>query len=67
MRALGCMPVPAVPEVRRAASRSGPMDPWYFFVGALVVVALVVGYGLARLHDRLRLISTQTKVADITA
>ncbi len=44
------------------------MDPLYVFLGALVVVvALVAGYGFARLHDRLRLITAQTKVADITA
>ncbi|HLJ97794.1 MAG TPA: ribonuclease Y [Gemmataceae bacterium] len=43
------------------------MDPLYIVLGALVVVALVAGYGFARLRDRLRLISAQTKVADITA
>src|SRR5439155_5812166 len=57
----------ALPEVRRAASRSGPMDPLYFFLGALVVLALAAGYGVARLRDRLRLITAQTKVAEITA
>src|SRR5437016_4213234 len=55
------------PEVRRAPNRSGPMDTLHYVLGALVAVALVVGYGFARLRDRLRLVSAQTKVAEITA
>jgi ribonuclease Y len=42
------------------------LDPLYFYVGALVVIVLAAGYGFARLYDRLRLISAQTKVADLT-
>jgi ribonuclease Y len=43
------------------------MDPLHFFLGALVLVALAAGYGAARLRDSLRLITAQTKVAEITA
>jgi ribonuclease Y len=41
------------------------MDSFLYFVGALV--ALAAGYGFARLLDRLRVNSAQTKVAEITA
>src|SRR5262249_236938 len=68
MRAACCVRHSAIPEVRRAASRSGPMDTLqYYLLGALVAVALAAGYGFARLRDRLRLITAQTKVAEITA
>ena len=41
------------------------METQYVILGALVIVALVAGYGLARLLDRLRLITAQTKGAEI--
>jgi ribonuclease Y len=43
------------------------MDRLPYLLGALVPVALVAGYGLARLLDRLRINNAQTKVAEISA
>jgi ribonuclease Y len=40
-----------------------------YLLGALIalVIAIPLGYGLARLHDRLRLLNAQSQVAEITA
>jgi ribonuclease Y len=43
------------------------MDPYLLGALVAVIVALPLGYGLARLQDRFRLTSVQTQVAEITA